>query len=120
MGTKSCYNCAEQVHIYAAVCPGCGAAHQPATRPKPKPKPREAGNVKLWLAENGFVKYIPAFEENGISLDLIPTLTSEDLKSIGIAKLGDRKRFLERAALPRIGRIKHDPSAPAGACPRAA
>jgi class 3 adenylate cyclase/tetratricopeptide (TPR) repeat protein len=47
-----------------------------------------------WLAAIGMERYAPMFEAQRIELDVLAGLTDADLKEIGIAALGDRKRIL--------------------------
>ena len=42
-------------------------------------------NVEGWLTELGLEQYANAFAKNGIDLSLLPELTNEDLKDLGIA-----------------------------------
>jgi class 3 adenylate cyclase/tetratricopeptide (TPR) repeat protein len=51
-------------------------------------------DLESWLFSLGLGEYVPAFTENRISLDLVPELTDQDLRDLGIAALGDRKRLL--------------------------
>lgn len=53
-----------------------------------------ANDIKMWLAEVGFIQYTDTFIENAVDYDILPQLTDSDLKELGIAKLGDRKRLL--------------------------
>jgi class 3 adenylate cyclase/tetratricopeptide (TPR) repeat protein len=48
-----------------------------------------------WLKDLGLEQYAQAFADNGVGFDLLPELTPEDLKELGIARLGDRKRLLK-------------------------
>lgn len=54
-------------------------------------------DVRDWLAEQGLDEYAAAFEENAVTLDLVPTLTADDLRDLGIAKIGHRRRLLNAA-----------------------
>jgi class 3 adenylate cyclase/tetratricopeptide (TPR) repeat protein/ABC-type transport system involved in cytochrome c biogenesis ATPase subunit len=47
-----------------------------------------------WLRELGLGRYEPAFIENAIDSDVLPELTEDDLKKLGIP-LGDRKRLIK-------------------------
>jgi class 3 adenylate cyclase len=47
-----------------------------------------------WLRKLGLEQYEPAFRENKIDADLLPSLTAEDLKDLGITLVGDRRRLL--------------------------
>ncbi len=55
-------------------------------------------DVEAWLRELGFETYVEAFAENGVDADLLPELTNEDLKDLGVARLADRKRLLSAAS----------------------
>src|SRR6266545_7061382 len=50
-----------------------------------------------WLEAVGLSKYLSLFSEHLIDLDVLPTLTDDDLKQLGVP-LGDRKRILKVAA----------------------
>jgi class 3 adenylate cyclase len=57
-----------------------------------------ARELSNWLGSLGLSHYAEAFAENGIDFDLLPELTNEDLKDLGIARLADRKRLLRAIA----------------------
>jgi hypothetical protein len=57
-----------------------------------------AGDIQLWLAQHGFGKYAEAFASNDIDVDVLLELTDADLKDLGVASLGDRKRLLKAIA----------------------
>ncbi len=40
-------------------------------------------------------EYTEAFAENGVDAALLPEITNEDLKDLGIVRLTDRKRLLK-------------------------
>jgi class 3 adenylate cyclase/predicted ATPase len=66
-----------------------------------------------WLRELGLEKYAPAFDENAINWDVLSGLTTDDLKEIGVAALGDRRRLL--AAIAALGEgASPGPPTPAG------
>ena len=50
--------------------------------------------IEVWLNRIGFAQYIPDFVDNGIDGDLLKHLTNDDLKDLGISRLGDRKKIL--------------------------
>jgi hypothetical protein len=52
-------------------------------------------DIRAWLAEQGVPKYVGAFTSNDIGLDVLRELTDADLKDLGVASLGDRKRLLK-------------------------
>ena len=58
-------------------------------------------DLAAWLATHGLGEYAPAFAENRIGADLLPTLSDQDLRDLGIVALGDRKRLL--AAIAGLG-----------------
>src|SRR5215475_14140246 len=51
-------------------------------------------DVGGWLRDLGLGRYEPAFVENAIDSDVLPELTEDDLKKLGIP-LGDRKRLIK-------------------------
>ena len=52
-------------------------------------------DVANWLKQHGFEQYIEMFDHHGIDdLELLRSLTSEDLKEMGVTLLGQRKRLL--------------------------
>src|SRR6516225_2056114 len=52
-------------------------------------------DVGQWLRELGLEHFEPAFRENKIDIEILPKLTAEDLKDLGITLVGDRRRLLE-------------------------
>ena len=58
-------------------------------------------DIAAWLRGLGLEQYAPAFAQNDIGPDLLPSLTAEELKEIGIASLGHRRRLLEAIAALR-------------------
>ncbi len=55
-------------------------------------------DIQTWLESHGLGKYAEAMLAQDISVDLLPDLTDADLKELGIASLGDRKRLLKLVA----------------------
>src|SRR5205807_2217835 len=54
-----------------------------------------------WLRSLGLERYEQAFRDNEINAAVLPRLTAEDLKELGVAALGHRRRLLDAiAALP--------------------
>lgn len=51
-------------------------------------------NVSAWLDNIGLSQYTDAFRDNDIDGDILIDLTADDLKELGIASLGHRKRLL--------------------------
>src|SRR6516165_2313927 len=57
-----------------------------------------AMDVGGWLRGLGLGKYEAAFLDNGIGEAVLPHLTVEDLKEIGVATVGDRRMLLAAIA----------------------
>ena len=55
-------------------------------------------DVAAWLQGLGLDRYVPAFLENRIEADILPSLTVEDLKDLGVTLVGDRRRLLDAIA----------------------
>ena len=53
--------------------------------------------IREWLGSHGFSGYADRFAENRIDLSILPDLTDEDLKELGVL-LGDRRRILRLIA----------------------
>jgi class 3 adenylate cyclase len=51
-------------------------------------------DVTNWLQSLGLACYEGVFRENGITADLLPSLTKQDLQDLGITRVGDRRRLL--------------------------
>src|SRR5690348_5228589 len=52
-------------------------------------------DVGAWLRELGLEQYEQAFRDNGIDGGLLARLTAEDLREIGVAAVGHRRRLLD-------------------------
>jgi class 3 adenylate cyclase len=48
-----------------------------------------------WLRNLGLGQYEANFRDNKIDADMLPRLTGDDLKDIGVSALGDRLRLLD-------------------------
>src|SRR5947209_6317097 len=59
---------------------------------------RMAMDVANWLRKLGLERYESAFRENKIDGDVLPRLTAEDLKDLGVSLVGDRRRLLDAIA----------------------
>ena len=55
-------------------------------------------DVGGWLRGLGLGQYEANFRDNKIDVDVLPRLTGDDLKEIGVSALGDRIRLLEAIA----------------------
>ncbi|MBP2295733.1 adenylate/guanylate cyclase domain-containing protein [Azospirillum rugosum] len=58
-------------------------------------------DIAAWLRSLGLDQYEPAFRENEIDGDVLPKLTSEDLKDLGVLAVGHRRKIL--AAIAALG-----------------
>ena len=78
------------------------------------------GDIRAWLEQLGLSAHIEAFLENGVDQALLPELTNDDLKDLGVSRLADRKRLLSAIAALRGdgGSALTDEPAP-GAAPSA-
>ena len=54
-----------------------------------------------WLRKLNLERYGPAFRENKIDGEVLPNLTAEDLKDLGVVLVGDRRRLLRAIAALR-------------------
>src|SRR5215471_15920464 len=55
-------------------------------------------NMVEWLRSLGLGRYEQAFRENRIESEVLPSLTVEDLKDLGVTLVGDRRRLLDAIA----------------------
>src|SRR3954465_13831006 len=75
-------------------------------------------DVGAWLRELGLEQYEAAFRENDVDAEMLPTLTGEELKDIGVSSLRHRRRLLEAIAalrsnaMPAEALAQVSPSAP--------
>src|ERR1700747_2408561 len=54
--------------------------------------------VADWLQKLGLGQYAQRFAENDISFSILPDLTDQDLKELGVASLGHRRQLLRAIA----------------------
>ena len=52
-------------------------------------------DVGDWLRKLGLEHYEPAFRENKVTGEILPKLTAEDLKDLGVVLVGDRRLLLD-------------------------
>jgi class 3 adenylate cyclase len=55
-------------------------------------------DIAAWLRGLGLEQYEPAFRVNEIDERVLPSLTSEDLREIGVVPIGHRRRLLDAIA----------------------
>src|SRR6516165_1539881 len=65
-------------------------------------------DIGAWLGSLGLGRYEEAFRDNDIDADLLRSLTSDDLRELGIGSVGHRRRLLDAIAAlsaPATGEI---------------
>jgi SAM domain (Sterile alpha motif) len=55
-------------------------------------------NVAVWLRSLGLAKYEAIFHENDIDATVLPSLTHENLKELGVASFGHRVKLLDTSS----------------------
>ena len=58
-------------------------------------------DIAAWLHDLGLQQYEQAFHDNAIDESLLPELTAEDLKDLGVTLVGHRRRLLAAIAALR-------------------
>src|SRR5215469_12525011 len=64
----------------------------------PLPLRATSMDVAEWLRGLGLGQYVPAFRENDIDGEVLRGLTADDLRELGIASIGHRRRLLDAIA----------------------
>jgi class 3 adenylate cyclase len=72
-------------------------------------------DIAAWLRGLGLVQYEAVFRDNDIDADILPSLTSDDLRELGVASIGHRRRLLDAIALMGSGAGATPSEAPAAA-----
>jgi class 3 adenylate cyclase/pimeloyl-ACP methyl ester carboxylesterase len=55
-------------------------------------------DVRVWLEDQGLGQYAEGFASNDVDAEVLRTLTADDLKELGVASLGHRKKLLAAIA----------------------
>lgn len=55
-------------------------------------------DVSEWLRKLGLGQYEAAFRDNEIVAEILPSLTADDLKELGVVILGHRRKLLNAIA----------------------
>jgi predicted ATPase/class 3 adenylate cyclase len=76
-------------------------------------------DIGAWLRGLGLGQYEGAFRDNDVDAGLLPTLTADDLRELGVASLGHRKRLLAAIAALAARAGPRAPVLPAPAPPPA-
>jgi SAM domain (Sterile alpha motif) len=58
-------------------------------------------DIEGWLRSLGLERYEAAFRENEIGDTILPKLTAEDLKELGVGPVGHRRKLLDAIAALR-------------------
>src|SRR6476661_4298152 len=74
-------------------------------------------DVEGWLKSLGLEQYTAAFRENAIDAEVLPTLTTDDLKEMGVVPIGHRRRLLEAIAALRLKTAPDEPPAQVSSSP---
>src|SRR5215467_13657592 len=74
-------------------------------------------DIAAWLHGLGLERYVSAFRDNEIDWEVLPKLTSEDLREIGVVAIGHRRKLLD--AIATLGAKASAPAmtAPASVAP---
>ena len=68
-------------------------------------------DVVVWLRSLGLGQYEALFRENDIDETVLPNLTAEDLRELGVASLGHRRKLLDAIAALRTDASGKAPTA---------
>src|SRR3954447_13471876 len=96
----------------------CSMAHSTAARDRLHLEGEHARSggigmdVGAWLRGLGLGQYEQAFRDNDVDADVLPELTADELRELGVTSLGHRKRLLAAITALRAAR-----AAPAAAVP---
>jgi SAM domain (Sterile alpha motif) len=58
-------------------------------------------DIVVWLRSLGLGRYEEAFRDNEIDETVLPSLTAEDLKDLGVSIVGHRRKILDAIAALR-------------------
>ena len=59
-------------------------------------------DIGAWLRSLGLERYEAAFRENEINETVLPNLTAEDLKDLGVGIVGHRRKILDAIGALRV------------------
>src|SRR6476660_2686145 len=77
-------------------------------------------DVVVWLRSLGLGKYEAGFRDNEIDETVLPNLTAEDLKDLGVGIVGHRRKFLDAITAFRSDATAKDSSSVAVSLPPSA
>jgi len=90
-----CFNCGIAVQSSLTECPECEAVLDPSG-PAPRPAAPDESSLQSILSSHDAAAYIPVFEKHGITPQMLPHLTNDDLKDMGIDSLAKRFELLNK------------------------
>jgi class 3 adenylate cyclase/predicted ATPase len=65
--------------------------------------------LKRWLDQLGLSEYAEAFAKNHVNFELLTSLTADDLKDVGVASVGHRRRLLNAITALSANKDTQDP-----------
>ena len=71
-------------------------------------------DVGGWLRNLGLEQYEAAFRDNATNEKVLPSLTAEDLKDLGVGLVGHRRALLDAIAALRADLDSKAPATPSG------
>lgn len=84
--------------LFAPAAAGESDYHQTRCPPASPGNQRIALNLDHWLGAIGLGQYAELFRSNDIDWVLLPRLTADDLKDMGVVSVGHRTKLLEAIA----------------------
>ena len=66
-------------------------------------------DISAWLRGLGLERYEQAFRENAIDEAILPKLTAEDLRDLGVTAIGHRRILLDAIAALRAETFRDPP-----------
>ena len=60
-------------------------------------------DIAAWLRGLGLGQYEQTFRDNAVDAEILPKLTGDDLREMGVVAIGHRRKLLEAAAALRDG-----------------
>src|SRR5215470_13747114 len=61
--------------------------------------------IEAWLQALGLERYVPTFRDNEIDWEVLPKLTSEDLRDMGVVAVGHRRKLLDAIAALSVAAV---------------
>jgi class 3 adenylate cyclase/predicted ATPase len=77
-------------------------------------------DIAAWLRELGLERYQQVLRDNDVDAKVLPHLTAEDLKDIGVTSVGHRRRLLAAIEALRAKAATPEPKEPSATAPPAA